>query len=170
MPDALKNASTAAMFPDNTKLFRRTNTTEWTTEWTHRIDHRMDPQNCRTTEWTTEWTHRIAGGPRPHLVLVRHLADGIPAHQVQSPIHGTQTRTRVTQYLPVFEKRGWIPGEGTTGANWSGKGYNRNTAWLRDTVRQTSRGKSAAEGRTAGPPQPLTPRGTFAWPYRVTTQ
>ena len=26
--------------------------------------------------------------------------------------------------------------------------YNRNTAWLRDTVKQTSRGKSAAAGRT----------------------
>ena len=37
--------------------------------------------------------------------------------------------------------------------------YNRNTAWLRDTVRQTSRGKSAAAGRTA-----------VSWPYRVTTQ
>ena len=48
--------------------------------------------------------------------------------------------------------------------------YNRNTAWLRDTVRQTSRGKSAAAGRTAGPPRPLTSRGTSAWPYRVTTQ
>ena len=46
---------------------------------------------------------------------------------------------------------------------------NRNTAWLRDTVRQTSRGKSAAAGRTAGPPRPLTSRGTSAWPYRVTT-
>ena len=30
--------------------------------------------------------------------------------------------------------------------------YNRNTAWLRDTVRQTSRGKSAATGRNAGFP------------------
>ena len=48
--------------------------------------------------------------------------------------------------------------------------YNRNTAWLRDTVRQTSRGKSAAAGRTTGPPRPLTSRGTSAWPYRVTTQ
>ena len=48
--------------------------------------------------------------------------------------------------------------------------YNRNTAWLRDTVRQTSRGKSAAAGRTAGSPRPLTSRGTSAWPYRVTTQ
>ena len=46
----------------------------------------------------------------------------------------------------------------------------RNTAWLRDTVRQTSRGKSAAAGRTTGPPRPLTSRGTSAWPYRVTTQ
>ena len=41
----------------------------------------------------------------------------------------------------------------------------RNTAWLRDTVRQTSLGKSAA-----GPGRPLTSLGTFAWPYRVTTQ
>ena len=47
---------------------------------------------------------------------------------------------------------------------------NRNTAWLRDTVRQTSRGKSAAAGRTTGPPRSLTSLGTSAWPYRVTTQ
>ena len=33
--------------------------------------------------------------------------------------------------------------------NYWGIMYNRNTAWLRDTVRQTSRGKSAAAGRTA---------------------
>ena len=37
---------------------------------------------------------------------------------------------------------------------WS-YGYNRNTLWLRDTVRQTSRG-------------PLTSIGMPAWPYRVT--
>ena len=53
---------------------------------------------------------------------------------------------------------------------------NRNTAWLRDTVRQTSRGKSAAAavgpGRwlPAGRPRPLTSRGMSAWPYRVTTR
>ena len=39
----------------------------------------------------------------------------------------------------------------------------RNTLWLRDTVRQTSRGKSAAAGPTAG-------RGMSAWPYSVTTK
>ena len=33
-------------------------------------------------------------------------------------------------------------------SNW----YNRNTLWLRDTVRQTSRGKSAAAGPTASAP------------------
>ena len=48
--------------------------------------------------------------------------------------------------------------------------YNRNTLWLRDTVRQTSRGKSAAAGPTAGRPRPLTSRGMSAWPYRVTTK
>ena len=67
--------------------------------------------------------------------------------------------------------------------------YNRNTLWLRDTVRQTSRGKSAAAGPTAGRPRPLTSRGKSAaagptagrprpltsrgmsaWPYRVTTK
>ena len=47
--------------------------------------------------------------------------------------------------------------------------YNRNTLWLRDMVRQTSRGKSAAARPTAGPPRPLTSRGMSAWPYRVTT-
>ena len=46
------------------------------------------------------------------------------------------------------------------------KGYNGNTLWLRDTVRQTSRGKSAAAGR----PRPLTSRGMSAWPYRVVTK
>ena len=40
--------------------------------------------------------------------------------------------------------------------------YKRNTAWLRDTARQTSLGKSAAGA--------LTSRGTSASPYRVTTQ
>ena len=48
--------------------------------------------------------------------------------------------------------------------------HNRNAACLRNTVRQTSRGKSAAAGRTAGAPQPLTSRGTSAWPYHVTRQ
>ena len=37
--------------------------------------------------------------------------------------------------------------------------YTRNTSWLRDTVRQTSRRKSAAAGLTAGRPRPLTFRG-----------
>ena len=31
--------------------------------------------------------------------------------------------------------------------HWHSNAHNRNTAWLRDTVRQTSRGKSAANGR-----------------------
>ena len=44
--------------------------------------------------------------------------------------------------------------------------YNRNTAWLRDTVRQTSRGNSA-DHRSA---LAADSRGTSAWPYRVTTQ
>ena len=48
--------------------------------------------------------------------------------------------------------------------------YNRNTAWLRDTVRQTSRGKSAAAGQTTGAPRQLTSQGTSAWPYCVATQ
>ena len=48
--------------------------------------------------------------------------------------------------------------------------YNRNTLWLRDTVRQTSREKSVAAGPTTGRPQPLTFRGMSAWPYRVTTK
>ena len=48
-------------------------------------------------------------------------------------------------------------------------GYNRNTLWLRDTVRQTSRGKSAAAGPTAGRSRPLTSllcfemRNTVIW-------
>ena len=46
----------------------------------------------------------------------------------------------------------------------------RPAMWLRDTVRQTSRGKSAAAGPTAGRPRPLTSRGMSAWPYRVTTK
>ena len=48
--------------------------------------------------------------------------------------------------------------------------YNRNTAWLRNTVKQKSLGKSAAAGQTAGPPRLLTSRGTSAWPYRITAQ
>ena len=57
--------------------------------------------------------------------------------------------------------------------------YNRNTLWLRNTVRQTSRGKSVAARPTAGRPRPLTSLrstrrpltslGMSAWPYRVTT-
>ena len=43
--------------------------------------------------------------------------------------------------------------------------YNRNTAWLRDTVRQGSQRPAVR-----GPPRPLTSRGTSARPYRVTTQ
>ena len=39
----------------------------------------------------------------------------------------------------------------------------RTTLWLRDTVRQTSLGKSAAR-------LPLTSLGMSAWPYRVTTK
>ena len=46
----------------------------------------------------------------------------------------------------------------------------RNTAWLRDTVRQTSLGKSAAGADLRSALRPLTSRGTSAWPYRVTTQ
>ena len=46
----------------------------------------------------------------------------------------------------------------------------RNTAWLRDTVRQTSLGKSAAGADLRYPLRPLTSLGTFAWPYRVTTR
>ena len=46
----------------------------------------------------------------------------------------------------------------------------RNTLWLRDTVRQTSRGKSADAGLNAGRPRLLTSRGMSAWPYRVTTK
>ena len=42
----------------------------------------------------------------------------------------------------------------------------RNTAWLRDTVRQTS----AAEADLRSAQRPLTSPGTSAWPYRVTTQ
>ena len=57
-----------------------------------------------------------------------------------------------------------------TCSHWHSNAHNRDTAWLRDTVRQTSRGKSAANGRTAGPPRPLTFRGTSAWRYRLTTQ
>ena len=49
-------------------------------------------------------------------------------------------------------------------------GNNMKIVWLRDTVKQTSLGKSAAAKRIAGPPRPLTSRGTSAWPYRVTTQ
>ena len=49
-------------------------------------------------------------------------------------------------------------------------GYNRNTLWIRETVRQTSRGKSAAAGTTTVRPRPLTSRGMSAWPYRVTTK
>ena len=48
--------------------------------------------------------------------------------------------------------------------------YNRNTAWLRDTVRQKSLRKSAAAGQTTGPPRLLTSRGTSTWPYRITAQ
>ena len=46
----------------------------------------------------------------------------------------------------------------------------RNTAWLRDTVRQTSLGKSAAGADLRSALRPLTSLGTSAWPYRVTTQ
>ena len=46
----------------------------------------------------------------------------------------------------------------------------RNTAWLRDTVRQTSLGKSAAGADLRSARRPLTSLGTSAWPYRVTTQ
>ena len=46
----------------------------------------------------------------------------------------------------------------------------RNTAWLRDTVRQTSLGKSAAGVDLRSALRPLTSLGTSAWPYRVTTQ
>ena len=49
-------------------------------------------------------------------------------------------------------------------------GYDRNTLWLHNMVRQTSRGKSAAAGLTAGWPQLLTSRRMSAWPYRVTTK
>ena len=41
--------------------------------------------------------------------------------------------------------------------------YNRNTLWLRDTVRQ-------AAGPTKSQPRPLTSPGMSAWPYRVTTK
>ena len=46
----------------------------------------------------------------------------------------------------------------------------RNTAWLRDTVRQTSLGKSAAGPDLWSARRPLTSLGTSAWPYSVTTQ
>ena len=72
------------------------------------------------------------------------------AFQKHSPRLANQTITRSTLVTP-----------------WS----NRNILWLRDAVRQTSRGKSAAAGRpTAGRPRPLTSRGMSAWPYRVTTK
>ena len=45
----------------------------------------------------------------------------------------------------------------------------RNTAWLHDTLRQTSLGKSVA-GADLRSLRPLTSLGTSAWPYRVTTQ
>ena len=46
----------------------------------------------------------------------------------------------------------------------------RNTAWLRDTFRQTSIGKSGAGADLRSALQPLTSLGTSAWPCRVTTQ
>ena len=45
-----------------------------------------------------------------------------------------------------------------------------NTAWLRDTVRQTSLGKSGAGADLRSALRPLTSLGMSAWPYRVTTQ
>ena len=46
----------------------------------------------------------------------------------------------------------------------------RNTLWLRDTVRQTSLGKSAAGADLRSAWQPLTSLGMSAWPYHVTTK
>ena len=46
----------------------------------------------------------------------------------------------------------------------------RNTLWLRDTVRQTSLGKSAAGADLWSARRPLTSLGMSAWPYRVTTK
>ena len=43
----------------------------------------------------------------------------------------------------------------------------RNTLWLRDTVRQTSLGKSAAGADLRSARRPLTSLGMSAWPYRV---
>ena len=46
----------------------------------------------------------------------------------------------------------------------------RNTACLRDTLRQTSVGKSAARADLRSAWRPLTSLGTSAWPIGVTTQ
>ena len=45
-----------------------------------------------------------------------------------------------------------------------------NALWLRDTIRQTSLGKSAAGADLWSARQPLTSLGMFAWAYGVTTK
>ena len=117
----------------------------------------IEGRNCRLSTVTglfnKAWA--FAFGPRTPLsswwLGWRHHA------RVGKPVFGKSFRFIISKLHYCYVSYNFVPDK-------------RNTAWLRDTVRQTFRGKSAAGEDLRSARRPLTSLGTSVWPYRVTTQ